>query len=317
MMLGRRYALQSMALATKFCFFVRECESALASHLGARSMCEDFSFFLDRLSRLPRSKAMRVILLTTFSILAGFVGLIAAEPVSAQHEHEARGHAPHSAHAPKDSTTSPSARDSARAPIKTDQPAPKLGAAPKHDHSSHSGHGSHNAAAKTAGEISSDQIQIEIPDVTLRNRQDEPVSLSELLDTPQTVILNFVFTTCNAICPVMSSAFSGFGNLVGDDLGDYRLISISIDPEFDTPEQLTAYAERHNARGDWHFLTGQIEDIRSTQRAFGAFRGSKMNHEPATYLFRKGVGQWVRLNGLATPTQIFTEAAKIRGKSNF
>lgn len=213
-----------------------------------------------------------------------------ALPVFAQHDHSAHGHG------------------ADPAPKKTPAPSPP---ADQHDHSSHAGHN-----AKLDGAISQEKLHVEIPAVRLLNRQGAEASLQELIDTNKLVVLNFIFTTCNAICPVMSSAFSGFTKIVGEDLESYRLISISIDPEYDTPEQLSEYAERHAARGDWHFLTGQLEDIRATQRAFDAYRGSKMNHEPATYLFNREHEGWTRLNGLATPTQILDEATKLRGQSD-
>lgn len=181
-----------------------------------------------------------------------------------------------------------------------------------HDHDSHA----HHAPKPSGREVPASAIDVEIPSVPLVERSGETVRLSQLVDTDKTVLLNFIFTTCNAICPVMSSAFSGFTSLASDDLDAYRLISISIDPEYDTTEQLRAYAKRHAATGDWHFLTGRLEDIVSTQRAFDAYRGSKMNHEPATYLWQKTQGKWIKLAGLATPRQILDEASRLRGHSD-
>lgn len=181
-----------------------------------------------------------------------------------------------------------------------------------HDHDSHA----HHTATPSGRDIAASAIEVEIPPVPLVERSGETVQLSQLVDTDKTVLLNFIFTSCNAICPVMSSAFSGFTTLASEDLDAYRLISISIDPEYDTTEQLRAYAKRHAAKGDWHFLTGRLEDIVSTQRAFDAYRGSKMNHEAATYLWQNAQGKWIKLAGIATPRQILDEASRLRGQSD-
>ncbi|MCP4904461.1 MAG: SCO family protein [bacterium] len=192
-----------------------------------------------------------------------------------------------------------------------------------HDHGAHAGHqaaqedesrksdGHAGHAAKASRDLSSEEISVRFPEVDLVDRDGRSVRLDGLTDTKKTVVLNFVFTTCNAICPIMSSTFSGFQNLLGSERDDYRLISISIDPEYDTPEKLREYAERHSAAGDWRFLTGSRHDVVAVQRAFDAYRGSKMNHEPATYFWREGRPTWIKLNGLATPSQILTVFEKV------
>ena len=63
------------------------------------------------------------------------------------------------------------------------------------------------------------------------------------------------------------------------------MVSISIDPEYDTPEALNAYARRFDAGPQWEFLTGSLDDSIAVQKAFDADRGDKMNHAPLT-LFR-------------------------------
>jgi len=171
------------------------------------------------------------------------------------------------------------------------------------------GHGGDHANHRSMkpASIRTDHISVSLPGADLKNRRSESVRLAELLATDKTVLLNFVFTSCNAICPIMSSSFSGLRTLTGPERDDYRLISISIDPEYDTPDRLTEYATRHRADdGDWHFLTGAHRDIVRVQRAFDAYRGSKMNHEPATYIWRRGQTEWTRLSGLATPRQLLT-----------
>lgn len=81
----------------------------------------------------------------------------------------------------------------------------------------------------------------------------------------------------------------------GPEAKDVRMISVSIDPEQDTPEQLKKHASRFKAEAGWEFLTGDLADIVATQKAFDAYWGDKMNHEPLTFLRHTADNPWVRL----------------------
>lgn len=137
-----------------------------------------------------------------------------------------------------------------------------------------------------------------VPDVTLLDDTGRPVSLRAVVDGGQPVALNFIFTTCTTICPVMTATFAQMRRELGDESGRVRVVSISIDPDQDRPEVLHRYAERFGA--GWTFLTGDAADVARALRAFGAFAGSKMNHRPLTLLKPGGDAPWVRIDGLAS-----------------
>ncbi len=116
-----------------------------------------------------------------------------------------------------------------------------------------------------------------IPDVKLLDPNRARVSLrSQLDDKP--VILNFIFTSCGAICPVMSTTFSQVQKALGPERNAVRMVSISIDPEHDTPEALKIYARQYGAGPQWQMLTGSLDDSIAVQRAFNVYRGDKMGH---------------------------------------
>jgi protein SCO1/2 len=121
------------------------------------------------------------------------------------------------------------------------------------------------------------------------------------------VVVNFIFTSCTAICPVMSVTFAQVQRALGKDVERPRMVSISIDPEYDTPARLREYAARHDAGPDWHMLTGSKESVLTVARAFDAWRGDKMNHTPSTYLRAGANKPWVRLDGFASPAEIVRE----------
>lgn len=152
----------------------------------------------------------------------------------------------------------------------------------------------------------------DIPDVRLVDMDGAQFSLREGLGGDQPVMLNFIFTSCTAICPVMSATFRQVQESLGEEGGRVRMVSISIDPENDTPARLKEYADRFHAGPQWRMLTGSIEDSIAVQRAFDAYRGGKMNHEPVTFLRAAGADQpWVRLDGLASASDIVQEYRKL------
>jgi protein SCO1/2 len=147
-----------------------------------------------------------------------------------------------------------------------------------------------------------------IPDVTLVNQDKQKVSLPELLDSDHPVMLNFIFTSCTAICPAMSATFASVQKQLGSDSEKLHMISISIDPEYDTPDALNAYAKRFKAGSQWEFLTGSLDDSVSVQKAFDADRGDKMNHAPMTLMRATRTSEWVRYEGFATADELAKEA---------
>lgn len=74
-------------------------------------------------------------------------------------------------------------------------------------------------------------------------------------------VVDFIFTRCPGICPVMADRFSQLYKLYGD-AADFQLISISVDPENDTLEALSRYASDHGVHNNrWVFLRGPLGDV--------------------------------------------------------
>jgi protein SCO1/2 len=146
-----------------------------------------------------------------------------------------------------------------------------------------------------------------IPDVALISSEGREVSLKSALNRRSPVIVNFIFTTCTSICPVMSATFSQLRRELGHEAEGLRLISISIDPEHDTPARLEVYARRYQAGPDWQFLTGERSAIQRVQDAFDAYRGPKVNHVPLTFLRATTDAPWVRIDGFASAADLARE----------
>ena len=99
-----------------------------------------------------------------------------------------------------------------------------------------------------------------IPDFEFIDSEGRDVGLSSLKG--KVWVADFIFTTCTMACPIMT----GNMNIIhkkykkNDDL---RLVSISVYPEYDTPEILKKYASQYEANTDtWHFLTGNENTVK-------------------------------------------------------
>lgn len=172
----------------------------------------------------------------------------------------------------------------------------------EHDH--HHGQGMDALRGVYTRSVTSYQI----PDLKLVDMNGAAFSLREVLGGNDPVMLNFIFTTCTAICPVMSATFFHVQDQLGPESNRVRMISISIDPEHDTPEKLRKYASKYHAGPQWKMLTGSAENSIAVQRAFDSFRGDKMNHAPATFIRAGGADKpWVRLDGFASAPEIIKE----------
>jgi protein SCO1/2 len=157
------------------------------------------------------------------------------------------------------------------------------------------------------------EARYEAPDVALIDAAGARVSLQAELAREGPVAVQLIFTTCTTVCPVLTgTAAAARAHLPG-----VRWISITIDPDEDTPERLRAYAARFEATdpqgAEWRFLTGRAEDLIAVQKAFDAFRGDKMRHEPLTLLRAAPSGPWARLQGFPTPAELAAEMKRLAG----
>jgi protein SCO1/2 len=141
-------------------------------------------------------------------------------------------------------------------------------------------------------------VDYQMPDVTLINQNNEKIRLVEYLNADQPVMVEFIFVTCTTICPILSIAFTNLQRDLGAEAGTVRLVSISIDPEYDRPKVMRKYLQRYNAKPGWDFLTGTVGDIGLVMKAFGAYIPNKMDHMPLTFMRSPKKEQWVRLYGL-------------------
>lgn len=139
-----------------------------------------------------------------------------------------------------------------------------------------------------------------IPDVKVTTQDGRTVNFYSDLIKGKVVAVNFVFTSCTTVCPPMGAIF---GKLQ-EQSADAHLVSVSIDPEVDTPERLKTWSKKFGARPGWTLVTGKKDDITRILKAMNAYSSDYVNHQPVTLLGNDATGTWKRSYG-------FTTAAKL------
>ncbi|WLT32289.1 SCO family protein [Geothrix sp. PMB-07] len=150
-----------------------------------------------------------------------------------------------------------------------------------------------------------------VPDLLLVNQDGAKVKLKPLLESGEPVILDFIFGTCTTICPVLSAGYANLQAKLPPNSPKIHLISISIDPENDTPKVMRDYLKRYRAKPGWDFLTGRREDIDKAMIAFNAYIPNKMAHYPLTLIRDPKTGKWVRLFGMMSSSEFMAECRKV------
>jgi protein SCO1/2 len=177
----------------------------------------------------------------------------------------------------------------------------------QHHTSSADPHAAHHHMAENAGsqqEIKRTSTNYALPSVSVVREDGKTVDLAHELNDHRAVILNFIFTTCTEICPLTTRTFEDFQDKLGNERSQVHMISISIDPEHDTPATLKKYAKKYQAGTQWNFYTGTAEASIAIQKAFEAYRGDKMNHVPVTYLRAASGNSWLRLDGFVSADEL-------------
>jgi protein SCO1/2 len=162
-------------------------------------------------------------------------------------------------------------------------------------------HAKHHKMQRSAN-LKVESTNYEIPDINLLDESGQPVNLKHIFANDRSVAVNFIFTTCTTICPVMTATMLQMQKELIADANQPHYISISIDPDYDSAAVLRKYADRFGA--SWALLTGSTDDIMDTLQALGAYRGNKVNHFPLTLMHSANSDEWTRIEGLTSSQEL-------------
>ena len=109
------------------------------------------------------------------------------------------------------------------------------------------------------------------PEFALTNQDGRRLALSELKG--RVVAVTFIYASCADTCPLLAAKMAGLQARLGPAFGPkVFFVSITVDPERDTPEILRRYAQAHGANTvGWAFVTGTPDEIRAVARRYGVY----------------------------------------------
>jgi protein SCO1 len=159
-----------------------------------------------------------------------------------------------------------------------------------------------------------------LPAVSLVDQNGNQVSLASFKG--KAVLIDFVYTSCPGPCSVLTSKLVSVAQDLGPRLGpQVEMISLSLDPEHDTPKALKDYAQRLGAeRPGWLFLTGKPEDVDRVLAAYNLRRlreaDGSVSHMETLFLLGPDGRQRRIYNGVEVkPAVMSAEAGQLASRS--
>lgn len=151
-----------------------------------------------------------------------------------------------------------------------------------------------NKAEKKQAQIT----RVDLRAAQLLDQSGIEVELVEDVIGQRIVVVDFVYTTCTTVCPVLSAVLMQVQGQLGDRLGsEVALVSISVDPQRDTPARLKDYATKMHAGDGWTWLTGEKSVVDEVLKDFGAYTPNFEDHPAMMLVGDASTGEWARFLG--------------------
>lgn len=167
--------------------------------------------------------------------------------------------------------------------------------------------------ATAAGDASSIWGADYFPNTQLITQEGTKVRFFDDLIKDKVVVINFIFTRCPDACPLETARLREVQKILGDRVGqDVFMYSISIDPEYDTPEVLSRYREKFQVGPGWVFLTGNKDEIILLRKKLGLYNeeeqgGNLKAHSLSMIIGNQKTGQWMKSSPFENPYILATQ----------
>ncbi len=133
------------------------------------------------------------------------------------------------------------------------------------------------------------------PNVDVVTQNGERVRFYDDLIKDRIVLISFIFTSCTDLCPLTTARIAQVVERLSDVIGkDIFVLSITVDPENDTPEKLKTFADAFYSGPGWTFITGKPEDIRAINSKLGNKSDVATQHRNEIVLGNDRTGEWTR-----------------------
>lgn len=160
----------------------------------------------------------------------------------------------------------------------------------------------------------SEFTSLQIPDVRVYDQNGQALNFYSDLIKNRNVAINFIFTTCTNVCPLLTATFRRVQVELEKSQADITLISVSVDPTIDTPERLREFATKFKAGTGWTFVTGEKTEIDSLLQRLGVGAGNKNDHTSTILVGNDSADIWTRTYGLSSPSLLIKVITNIANR---
>jgi cytochrome oxidase Cu insertion factor (SCO1/SenC/PrrC family) len=153
------------------------------------------------------------------------------------------------------------------------------------------------------------------PNLELLTQDNKPVRFYDDLLKGKVVLINFLFTTCKGVCSPMTANLAKVQKYLGERVGkEVVMLSISVDPETDTPPVLKKYSDSFHAQPGWYFLTGDKKNVDTVLTKLGGYVADKQQHSAVLLVGNVPTGEWLKVPAMSSATEIADAVVKMAGK---
>jgi protein SCO1 len=143
-----------------------------------------------------------------------------------------------------------------------------------------------------------------VPDVPLVIQTGDHLRFNSQMVKGRIAIVTGFFTTCTSMCPITQETLAHVARLLGPRLGkEVVIVSLSVDPEHDTPERMKAWAEKFHIGPGWVLASGNKADVQTLLKSLGLYVDLPQRHQSALMVGSESSG-WVRISSWSAPEKL-------------
>ncbi|WP_407279416.1 SCO family protein [Aromatoleum evansii] len=178
-------------------------------------------------------------------------------------------------------------------------------------HAGHAGHANHANHANSDIKLPED-VSVRFPDVLLLDQNSKERRLKSEVIGDRIVVMDFVYTSCTTVCPVVSAIMGEVQQKLGGKVGrEVALVSLTVDPVRDTPARLRDYARSRGAGAGWSWLTGSTTAVNDTLKGLGTWTPNFEDHPVVMMVGDGRTGKWTRFYGFADPAMLVAQVESL------
>ena len=152
-------------------------------------------------------------------------------------------------------------------------------------------------------------VALSVPDIEVVNQYGQHVRFNSQVVEGRVAIVTGFFTSCSSMCPFTQEKLAQVAKLLGPRMGkDVVIISVSVDPENDTPARMKEWGEKFHIGSGWTLLSGKRTEVDTLLKSLGLFVELRQRHQSALMIGNSTAG-WVRISSW-TPSEKLAKLAE-------